>query len=154
MKRLGSVVAKNSHTIVVKLIQAERCVGCPVNCNKPLIDLFGMRKNLFVLSKTNQRYDLHDPQHLISDELKLEQLVNININQKDLMLSSLWLYLLPLLICMLGITAGHYLGVQWHTSSDFTALLGLFVGLFVSFMLLREKFNAKHLKFRPKVTIL
>ncbi|MCX7555020.1 SoxR reducing system RseC family protein [Marinicella sp. S1101] len=154
MKRLGSVVAKNSHTIVVKLMQAERCVGCPVNCNKPLVDLFGMRKNLFVLSKKNQRYDLHDPQNLINDELKLEQLVSININQNDLMFSSLWLYLLPLLFCLLGISAGHYLASLWHLSSDFTALLGLFIGLAMSFMLLREKFNAKHLKFRPKVTIL
>ncbi len=154
MKRLGCVVAKNDHTIVLKLIQTEKCAGCPANCNKPLIDLFGLRKNLFVLSKDNPQYQLIDSDDVIGRAVVLEQLINISIDEKDLMFSSAWLYLLPLILCLIGIVAGHYIGLLLTVSSDLSALLGFVVGLGFSWLFLRRKISTKHLKFRPKVTIL
>lgn len=155
MKRVGSVVAKNNHTIVLKLIQTEKCVGCPAHCNKPLIDWFGLRKNLFVLSMNNPSYQLSDPNNLFKDrKLSLEQLINLRIDEKDLLVSSVWLYFLPLLVCLSGIVIGHYCGQLMSVQTDMTALLGLFVALVLCGLFLRRKITSKHLKFRPKVTIL
>ena len=154
MNRLGRVVAKNNHIIVLQLEQTEKCADCPANCNKPLIDLFGLRKKLFTLSNNNNHYQLQDPNQLIGGDVELQQLIHLNIDQNDLMTSSAWLYLLPLVFCLIGVALGHYLGVMMSYYTDLTALLGLALGLSASYQFFHKKNHAKHLKIRPKVTIL
>ena len=154
MNRLARVVARSDHSVVLKLVQAEKCAGCPANCNKPLIDLFALRKNLFTLSKNNRNYQLIDDSSLLSKPELLDQLISIEIDTNDLMISSALLYLLPLVICLLFLTVGHYAGLYWQLSTDLTALIGLIFGLAVIYFFARRKKSQQHLKFRPKVTIL
>lgn len=154
MNRLARVVARSNHTVFLKLVQAEKCAGCPVNCNKPLINLFALRKNLFTLSSNNPSYQLIDDNKLFSEPNLLDQLVNIKIDTHDLMKSSALLYLVPLLICLIFLTLGHFLGAIWLLSTDLTALLGFMFGLLMAYLFTSRKNSQKHLKFRPKVTIL
>jgi len=154
MNRLGRVVARSNHSVVVKLVQAEKCAGCPANCNKPLIDLFALRKNLFTLSKNDRSYQLIDNNDLLSKPVLLDQLVNIEIDKNDLMKSSALLYLLPLLICLLFLTIGHFVGLHWNVSTDLMALLGFMLGLSVVYLWSRRKSTSEDLKYRPRVTIL
>lgn len=154
MNRLGRVVAKNNHALLVKLQQTEKCAECPANCNKPLIDLFSLHNKLFLLTSSNLHYELIDSNKLIGGNIELERLIHISVNQKDLMISSGWMYLLPLIICISAVVIGHFIGVFMNISPDLFALLGLIMGFVISFFLLRKKITTKHLKIRPKVTIL
>jgi len=154
MNRLARVVARSNHSVVVKLVQAEKCVGCPANCNKPLINLFSLRKNLFTLSKKNRDYQLIDNDDLLLKPGLLDQLISIKIDTNDLMKSSALLYLSPLLTCLLFLSIGHMLGVYWEVSTDLMALIGFMLGLLTVYFLARRKNTQQHLKFRPKVTIL
>ena len=154
MNRLARVVARSNHAVVLKLVQAEKCADCPANCNKPLIDLFALRNNLFTLSKNNHNYQLIDGNSLLSKDDLLDQLISIEIDADDLFKSSALLYLLPLITCLLFLTLGHFLGIYWQVSTDLMALLGFIFGLVVIYLTAHRK-NAQHpLKFRPKVTIL
>ncbi|VAW43655.1 hypothetical protein MNBD_GAMMA02-1024 [hydrothermal vent metagenome] len=154
MNRLARVIARSNHSVVLNLVQAEKCADCPANCNKPLIDLFSLRKNLFTLSKNNRNYQLIDGNGLLSKPTLLDELINIEIDTDDLVKSSALLYLLPLLTCLLFLTIGHFAGLYWNLSTDLMALLGFILGLAVIYLLARRKNNQQHLKFRPKVTIL
>lgn len=154
MNRLGRVVAKNNHAIVLKLEQTKKCAECPAHCNKPLIDLFSLRRKLFLLTNNNVHYELIDSNQLLGGNAKLDQVIHISINESDLMISSAWMYLLPILICLITIIMGHYLGLFFGVSTDISSFLGLTIGLVVSYVFLRKKISSKHLKIRPKVTIL
>ncbi len=154
MKRLAKVVARSNRFVLLSLIQAEKCVGCPVNCNKPLINFFALRKNLFALSTDHANYQLIDRDDLLSRTDLLDQDINIKIDNNELVKSSVWLYLIPLLVCLMFISIGHLIGQYWQLSTDLMALLGLIVGLFVFYLFAHRKNNIEPLKFRPKVTIL
>ncbi len=154
MNRLARVVAKSNHSVVLELVQAEKCVGCPVNCNKPLIKLFALRKNLLRLSSYDRRYQLINGNKLFSKAQLLNQLVKIEIDAGDLMKSSAILYFLPLVMCLIFLSIGHLVSVYWLLPTDLMALSGLILGLFIFYFFLRKKNIEQHLKFRPKVTIL
>lgn len=154
MNRLARVVAKSNHSVVVQLIQAEKCAGCPINCNKPLIDFFALRKNLLTLSKNSLNYQLIDANNQLSCAQLLNQVIKIEINTDDILKSSSILYLLPLLIIVCCLTAGHYAGLLLQISSDLTALAGFIAGLIINYLFFKNFNLKKRLKFRPKVTIL
>ena len=154
MIRLAKVVAKSNRFVLLSLLQAEKCVGCPVNCNKPLINFFALRKNLFALSFEHANYQLVDRDDLLSQTDLLGQNVHIEIDNHDLVKSSVWLYLIPLLSSLTFISIGHLIGHHWQISTDLMALLGLIFGLLVFYLFAHRKKNIEHLKFRPKVTIL
>ncbi len=154
MKRIARVVARNNHSVWLNLIQTERCVGCPSNCNKPLINLFSSHNNLFKLSKSSSQYQLLDPGDTFQRPDLLNQMVQLEFNNHDLMKSSARLYLVPLLIIMLSLLAGHWVGVWLNISADLTAGLGFIGGLLLVYLAARRVQAFSPLKFRPKVTIL
>lgn len=153
MNRLTRVVEHNNHSVVLELVQAEKCAGCPAHCNEPLIQLFALKNNRFELNKSNKYFDIEDQHNLFSKNDLTGQMLTLNIPSHSVMLSSGMLYLLPLLSVMLLIVLGHYLGYVGGLNTDLTALVGLFFGLYVSYVL-TQKTTKKHLKIRPKVTIL
>ncbi len=154
MIRMAKVVARSNHFVLLSLVQAEKCIGCPVNCNKPLINFFALSKNLFALSNEHVKYELIDQENLLLKKDLLDQDINVQIDSNDLVKSSIWLYLIPLLICLLFISVGHLVGLNWQLSTDLMALLGLITGMLFFYFFARIKNNVEHLKFRPKVTIL
>jgi positive regulator of sigma E activity len=154
MKRLARVIARSGHSVIVKLVQSEKCVGCPTNCNKPLIDLFSLRKNYFTLTANNTDYLLVDEQNLLQQPKLLDQLIQLEINSSDMMKSSALMYFLPLVLCLMLVMIGHYVGLYLNVSSDLMALLGLLLGLIIFYFFVSKKKSSLYLKFRPKVTIL
>ncbi len=154
MKRLGRVVARNHRAITLQLIKAEKCANCPANCNEPLVDLFALRKNHFTLDKNASQYKVVDKNDLFHKPKLLDQLVSININNQDLMKSSALLYLVPLMIVLLMLSAGHFLGQLNQWSADLSAAIGFVLGLIIVFFMSQSDSLIKPLKFRPKVTIL
>ncbi len=147
-------MACEAGTITLKLIKTENCQGCPLNCNQPLVDLFAMRKHTFELSLKHPQYQLHDPEGLLQHATPSEQEVRLVIDQHDLLTSSAWLYLLPLLVMLLAASAGHWAGQIMAWPVDHMALGGLLVGVAAWALVVRRKNSIKALKFRPKVTIL
>jgi hypothetical protein len=154
MNRLARVVALNGQSVTLKLLKSENCAGCPSNCNEPLIDLFSLKSNQLIMNTAAKHYQLTDPDGILLNPNYLNHTINFTIEEQDLLKSSGMLYLLPLIACLMFLTMGHYLGGYLGWSQDVTALLGLMVGLFVSYVLLKNKKLKENLNFRPKVTIL
>ncbi len=154
MNRLARVVAKSSHSVILDLLQTQKCAGCPSNCNKPLFKLFSLKDNLFTLSTNDRNYELVDEDRVFQEKAQLGQTVQIKIEQLDLLKSSAILYFLPLLICILFITLGHWVGEWLQLSQDLFSFLGLLLGFLTIYVLFTQEIIIKYLKFRPKVTIL
>ena len=154
MNRLARVVASNGHSVTLELLKSEKCVGCPSNCNEPLIDLFSLKSNQLILNTAAKHYQLTDPDGILLNPNCLNHTINFTIEEEDLLKSSGMLYLLPLIACLMFLTVGHYLGNYLGWSQDVSALLGLMFGLLFSYVLLKNKKLKENLKFRPKVTIL
>jgi len=154
MNRIASVVSQNNHTVTLQLKKQQKCAGCPSNCNEPLFKLFSVANNRFDLSSNNSQYHLIDSENLLNKQLHQGQMLKLLIDDSDLLVSSVMLYLLPLLLCLIGTTLGHYGGKLWALNTDLSALMGLLLGLLVVVVVFRNKMIKKHLKFRPKVTIL
>ncbi len=154
MIRQARVLLQQPHSLTLQLVRFEKCAGCPKHCNEPLFDLFGLKKNTFTLAANDQRYQLIDNQHKLSQTGLEGQLLSLSIDHNDLLKSSMLLYLLPLLICLLCLLAGHYLGTVADWNRDLSALLGLLLGLGMVYVLSQAEIFSKNLKFRPKVTIL
>ncbi|WP_180236536.1 SoxR reducing system RseC family protein [Marinicella litoralis] len=145
---------QNNHTVTLQLQQQEKCAGCPKNCNEPLFKLFSMKSNRIDLSTDNKQYQLIDGDHLLANKLKIGQLIVLNIDDSDLFRSSALLYFLPLLLILIGVSVGHFVGKWLGLLTDLSALMGLVIGLFTVVFIFKNKIMLKHLKFRPKVTIL
>ncbi len=154
MIRKAKVLKQNKHAVTLELVRNEKCVGCPKHCNEPLIDLFALKKNSFTLSPAEPGYQLVDPKNLLSKPGLVDQVIAIAINPNDLLKSSLFMYIVPLLVCLVCLILGHLIGaaIGWH--ADLMALLGLLTGLYATYLLARSKIAQRLLKFRPKVTIL
>lgn len=154
MNRFARVVARSNHSVLLNLLPTKKCAGCPSNCNKPLFKLFTLRDNLFTLSTSNSNYELIADQGIFTNEGILGQTINLHIETQDLLKSSAMMYFIPLLICMTSLTLGHLLGSWFELSTDLTSFLGLVFGFVVIYLLFAQEVINKHLKFRPKVTIL
>lgn len=153
MKRLARVVAKNNHCVVLELQQAEKCEGCPANCNKPLIDFFALRNNLLTLADNEKSYQLIDDKKILSDSNVLNQMIHLNFDTNDLMKSSALMYLGPLLLLLVFMTLGHFVGSYREFSTDLFALFGFLLGLWLIYQFSGNIKSKLLLKFRPKVTI-
>jgi positive regulator of sigma E activity len=154
MIRVAKVMAHQAGVITLKLIKTENCQACPINCNQPLVDLFAMRQHTFTLSTNHPQYALSDPEALLSQSHLLHQNLRLQIDQSDLLRSSAWLYLVPLMVLLLSVSIGHGLALFWGWPVDFMALVSLLLGVLIWVMFFRTKNRNKPLKFRPKVTIL
>lgn len=154
MIRQARVLTQQPRSLTLQLVRFEKCAGCPKHCNEPLFDLFGLKKNTFTLSANDPRYQLIDNRHKLSQTDLEGQLLSLSIDHNDLLKSSALLYLLPLLICLLCLMAGHYLGSVAGLNNDLFALFGLLLGLGLVYVLSQAEFISRSLKFRPKVTIL
>lgn len=147
-------MAYQAGTITLKLIRSENCQGCPINCNEPLVDLFAMRKHTFTLTEKHPQYLLNDPEGLLGQPSLLHQQLRLQIDQHDLLTSSVWLYLVPLMVLLLSVSFGHGLALLLGWSVDLMAVLSLLLGVVLWHFFIRTKNLNKPLKFRPKVTIL
>lgn len=154
MNRIARVIAQGKHSVTLQLQKTEKCAGCTSNCNKPLFNLFSMKKNVFTLSQNHQNYQINDQDQLLNKKLSLGHLIGIHISEQDLYLFSGLLYLLPLLLCIGTLSAGHFVGMWLNISSDLTALAGLLLGLGLAYLIMHNDLLMRHLKFRPIVTIL
>jgi positive regulator of sigma E activity len=154
MNRLARVVAQGKNSVTIQLQRTEKCSGCTSNCNQPLFNLFGMKKNVLTLSQHNKNYLIDDKNHLLSQKLTVGQPLTIQISEHDLFRYSGLLYLLPLIICLIMISAGYWFGDWIGANSEATSLIGLAVGFLMVFLFFKKDMFGQHLKFRPIVTIL
>ncbi len=154
MNRLTRVVAQGKHSVTLQLQETEKCAGCTGSCNKPLFNLFAMKKNVFTLSQNHQNYQLNDQNNLMKKKLSLGQLIGIHISEHDLYRFSGLLYLLPLIICIGTLSVGHFIGKWLGFNNDVTAMMGLLLGFGLVYLMMRKDLFSLNLKFRPIVTIL
>lgn len=154
MNRHARVVAQGDHSVTLQLQEQKKCAACPGNCNKPLFNLFSMNKNLFTLNKQHSKYQIIDQGGLLSKKLTVGYPLVIQISEQELFQFSGLLYLMPLILSVACLTFGHYLGKWLGASTDLISLLGLMAGMFLAYLSIRSNFFTRHLKFRPKVTIL
>ncbi|MEZ5472966.1 MAG: SoxR reducing system RseC family protein [Marinicella sp.] len=154
MNRVARVVAQGRDSVTLQLQKVEKCAGCTGNCDKPLINLFSMKKSVFILSHNHTNYQIDDKAGLLSQKLSLGQLLVIHISDRDLSTFSGLLYLLPILLFIATLSAGHYVGKWLGLETDLTALFGLLLGFCLVFLIMKSNLIAQHLKIRPLVTIL
>ncbi len=154
MNRLARVIAQGRHSVTLQLQKTEKCAGCTGNCNKPLFNLFSMKTNVFILNPNQKKYQINDQDRLLSQKLPLGYLIGVHISEHDLYKYSGLLYLFPLLLCVIMLSVGHYVGKWLGLPTDLTALMGLFLGFAMVYLMMRVDLLVKYLKIRPVVTIL
>jgi len=153
MIRTAKVLKVERDAITFELVRTPNCIGCPINCNRPLVDFFGLHNQTFSLSFEHPEYDLTDPEQALSQNPIPGQQIKMQIDTQDVMYSSAWLYLWPLFCAMVGLVVGYGLGAIWQAENLF-AVVSMLLSLYFSQPIKKLFLSSKGLKFRPKVTIL
>jgi len=153
MIRTAKVLKVEPDAVTFELVKTPNCAGCPINCNRPLVDFFGLHNQTFSLSFEHPEYDLSDPEQTLGQNPTPGQLIKMQIDTQDVMYSSAWLYLWPLFCAMVGLVIGYVLGSIWQ-AGNLLALGSMMLMLYFSQPIKNTFLSPKGLKFRPKVTIL
>jgi len=154
MKRQARVIDQSADVVTLKLLKNSNCESCVSHCNDSLINLFGLKNNVFKLSVKDDAVAIVNSEKIFTNRCLIGQTIEMSVTQSDVLKSSLILYIIPLLFCLFGLTLGHYFSVYLNLNTDIGALVGLILCLLIVTIYYPSEHFKKHLKFSPKVTIL
>ena len=156
MIRWATIVAKSPQWVELKLIQKTPCQGCTGQCHRPLFKLFAIQDDCFRIYQNQPGMQLANSQLLFSDDSSARQKgqqVGLQIDDSDMLSGGFQFYVMPLLIIVIAMTAGHYLAVLIDQSTDLWAFVGLLMALMWVFFRYRLTGDSSKSTL-PKVTIL
>ncbi len=151
MIRWATITDKTADAVQLKVLKASSCDGCQLHCDKPLFDIFKLKRDQFWVTKTSHQVQWINADLLFSDDRQIGHRVGLELSENYLLKSTFLVYILPLLLSFISMLAGQWAFVQMELAADLGALLG-FVGGFVTYYFwMQIKGSSKNL---PKVTFL
>ena len=156
MIRWATIVAKTPQWVELKLIRKTPCQGCSGQCHRPLFKLFSIQDDNFRIHQQQSGLQLENSHLLFGDDSSARQegqQVGLQIDDGAMLSGGFQFYVLPLLVVIMAMAAGHYFAVLIEQSPDLWAFLGMLLAF--TWMLFRHRIKrSSHSSTLPIVTIL